>query len=117
MLTFAIPVHSWTMKLLTAFVQEIDAPSVSEDLRSNGHRFTRIPSIGGFLEEPNATFVLAVEDDQLEDVLASFERSSKARDVELPVSLRDRLEDWRAATVRHGGATILVSELARIHKT
>lgn len=105
------------MKLLTAFVQDIDVIAVSEDLRSHGHRFTRIPSIGGFLDEPNATFVLAVDDDDLDDVLASFERSSKARDVELPLSLRERLEDWRAASVRHGGATILITELARIHHT
>lgn len=105
------------MKLLTAFVQQVDAAAVSDDLRSHGHRFTRIPSIGGFLEEPNTTFVLAVEDDQLDDVLASFERSSEARDVDLPVSLRERLEDWRARTVRHGGATILIAELERIHHT
>ncbi len=105
------------MKLLTAFVQEADALAVSEDLRAHGHRFTRIPSVGGFLEEANETFVLAVDDEKLDDVLASFERSSKAREVELPVSLRERLEDWRARTVHHGGATILISDLDRIHQT
>lgn len=105
------------MKLLTVFVQDVDALAVSEDLRSHGHRFTRIPSVGGYLEEPNVTFLLAVEDDQLDDVLASFERSSQARDVELPISLRERLEDWRARTVHHGGATILISELERMHQT
>ncbi len=105
------------MKLLTAFVQEIDVDVVSEDLRSHGHRFTRIASVGGYLETPNATFVLAVEEEQLDDVLASFERSSQARDVALPVSLHERLEDWRARTVRLGGATILISELDRIHQT
>ncbi len=105
------------MKLLTAFVQATDALAVSEDLRAHGHRFTRIPSVGGFLEEANETFVLAVNDDQLDDALASFERSSHARDVELPISLRERLEDWRARTVRHGGATILISDLERLHQT
>lgn len=105
------------MKLLTAFVQEADARAVAEDLRVHGHRFTRIPSVGGFLDEANETFVLAVADDQLEDVLASFERSSKAREVDLPVSLRERIEDWRARTVRHGGATILISDLERLHQT
>ncbi len=105
------------MKLLTVFVQDVDAVAVSEDLRSHGHRFTRIPSVGGYLEEPNVTFLLAVEEDQLDDVLASFERSSQARDVELPISLRERLEDWRARTVHHGGATILISDLVRMHQT
>ncbi len=105
------------MKLLVAFVQEADAVAVSEDLRSSGHRFTRIPSVGGYLEEANSTFVLAVAEDHLDDVLASFERSSQARELEMPLSLRDRLEDWRAATVRHGGATILITDLERIHQT
>ncbi|MEO8208535.1 MAG: cyclic-di-AMP receptor [Chloroflexota bacterium] len=105
------------MKLLVAFVQEADAVAVSEDLRTNGHRFTRIPSVGGFLEEANSTFVLAVADEHMDDVLASFERSSQAREVEMPVSLRERLEDWRARTVRHGGATILITDLERIHQT
>ncbi|MES2210219.1 MAG: cyclic-di-AMP receptor [Chloroflexota bacterium] len=105
------------MKLLIAFVQDLDAVAVSDDLRSHGHRFTRIPSVGGFLEESNVTFVLAVEDGQLADVIASFERSSHARDVDPPVSLRERLEDWRARTVRHGGATILISDLEQIHHT
>lgn len=105
------------MKLLTAFVQDVDARAVSEDLREHGHRFTRISSVGGYLEEPNVTFVLAVEEEQLDDVLASFERSSQARDVEMPVSLRERLEDWRARTVHHGGATILITDLERIHHT
>jgi uncharacterized protein YaaQ len=105
------------MKLLVAFVQDADAVPVAEDLRANGHRFTRIPSIGGFLDDANHTFILAVEDEQIADVLASFERSSQAREVDLPVSLRERLEDWRARTVRHGGATILVTDLERIHRT
>ena len=105
------------MKLLIAFVQEADVTPVSEDLRAHGHRFTRIPSSGGFLEESNATFVLAVADDQVTNVLGAFERSAHARDVDLPLSLRDRLEDWRASTVRHGGATILITDLERVHQT
>src|SRR3990170_4864038 len=98
------------MKLLIAFVQEADVLPVSEDLRSHGHRFTRIPSCGGFLEESNSTFVLAVADDQVTDVLGAFERSAHARGVDLPLSLRDRLEDWRASTVRHGGGRMVMSE-------
>ena len=35
----------------------------------------------------------------------------------MPVSLRERLEDWRARTVHHGGATILITDLERIHHT
>ena len=69
------------------------------------------------LEEANSTFVLAVADEHMDDVLASFERSSQVREIDLPLSLRERLEDWRARTVRHGGATILITDLERIHHT
>lgn len=105
------------MKLLIAFVHAEDVGPVSEDLRAGGHRFTRIPSIGGFLEEASATFVLAVEDTTVGAVLGSFERSSKVREVEVPLVLQERLEDWRARTVRHGGATVLVADLERIVHT
>jgi len=105
------------MKLLIAFVHVFDVEAVSEDLRGGGHRFTRIPSIGGFLGEDSATFVLAVEDDRVADVLTAFERSSEARDVEIPLHLQGRLEDWKASTVRHGGATVLIGELERVVQT
>src|SRR3989304_2586737 len=44
------------MKLLIAFVQEADVVPVSEDLRSHGHRFTRIPSSGGVPVGPPPPF-------------------------------------------------------------
>ncbi len=105
------------MKLLIAFVHAEDIGPVSDDLRAGGYRFTRIPSIGGFLDEASATFVLAVEDLGVEDVLRSFERSSQVREVEVPLVLQERLEDWRARTVRHGGATVLIADLERIVQT
>jgi hypothetical protein len=37
-----------------------------------------------------------------------------ARDVEVPLVLTERLADWQARTVAHGGATILVADLDRI---
>lgn len=105
------------MKLLIAIVQAADIVAVSDDLRAHGHRFTRIPSVGGFLEEANATFVLGVEENLVAEVLGSFERSAHARDVEVPLVLTERLADWRERTVRHGGATILVTDLERVHHT
>jgi uncharacterized protein YaaQ len=105
------------MKVVIAVAQEADVPSISEDLRAHEHRFTRIPSFGGFLEEENTTFLLAVEDEQVAGVVECFERSAHARDVDLPPVLLERLADWRARTVHHGGATILVMDLAAFHRT
>jgi len=101
-------------KLLIAIVHQADAEFVADGLRAGGHRFTRIPTVGGFLGEPNATFVLALEDDAVRAVEEVFETAAHGREVEIPLVLLERLADWQARTVTHGGATILVSDLERI---
>jgi uncharacterized protein YaaQ len=101
-------------KLLLAIVHHADAESVADALRSSGHRFTQIPTVGGFLGEPNATFVLAAEDGEVDDVLGVFESAAHGREVDVPLVLLDRLRDWEDRTVSHGGATVLVADLERI---
>jgi uncharacterized protein YaaQ len=101
-------------KLLIAVVHHDDADSVADALRDEGLRFTRVPTVGGFLGEPNATYVLAVEEDQVEEALRTIESGCEARDVEVPLVLLDRLRDWDARTVAHGGATVLIADLERI---
>jgi uncharacterized protein YaaQ len=103
-------------KLVLAFVHASDAETVADGLRGAGHRFTRIPSLGGFLGEPNETFAMAVEEEAVASVLGVFEGTSKPRDLEVPLVLLERLADWRERTVHHGGATILVTELDRIYR-
>ena len=49
-------------KLLIAFVHRDDAEPIVEALRAEGHRFTLLPSVGGFLSTENMTFVFGVED-------------------------------------------------------
>ncbi len=99
------------MKLLVAIVQLDDADRVAEALRSAGHRFTRLASTGGFLETPNVTLVLAVKDESLGDVVGLFRANCAGREVELPLVLTERLQDWRERVVSYSGATILVVDL------
>lgn len=101
-------------KLLVAIVHHDDATPAAEALRAAGYRFTQMPSVGGFLGTDNATFVLGVEDEAEDEIVAIFERICHARDVDVPLVLIERLADWQARTVTHGGATILVADLARI---
>lgn len=101
-------------KLMIAFVHGDDAEPLTDALRSAGHRFTHLPSVGGFLGSENATFVFGVEDAAEAEIVEIFEDVCHARDVELPLVLTERLADWQARTVAHGGATILVAELDRI---
>jgi uncharacterized protein YaaQ len=101
-------------KFLIAFVHPDDAAPLAEALRAAGHRFTHLPSVGGFLGTDNATVVLGVDDAVAPDVLAIFEEVCHRRDVAVPLVLFDRLADWKAQTVAFGGATILLGDLDRI---
>lgn len=101
-------------KLLIAFVHPDDAEPVAAAMRQAGHRFTHLPSVGGFLGSDNATFVFGVEDEAEAEIVEIFEDVCHARDVELPLVLTERLVDWQARTVSYGSATILVADLARI---
>jgi uncharacterized protein YaaQ len=102
------------MKLLVAIVQVDDADRLTTALRGDGHRFTRIDSVGGFLEAPNVTLFMAVRDETLPSVVELFREHCLARDVELPLVLTERLKDWQARVVQYGGATILVVDLADV---
>ena len=101
-------------KLMIAFVHHDDAGPLANALRDAGHRFTQLPSVGGFLGSGNATFLLGVEDAEEAGVVEVFEDVCHARDIELPLVLTERLADWQARTVSHGSATILVADLERI---
>jgi len=101
-------------KLLVVFVHHDDATEAAEELRAAGYRFTHMPSLGGFLGTENATIVMGVEDEDEPDVIALLERVCHGREVEVPLVLLERLKDWEAQTVSHGGATVLVADLARI---
>jgi uncharacterized protein YaaQ len=101
-------------KLLVAFVHHDDAGPVAEALRAAGHRFTHLPSVGGFLGTDNSTLVMGVEDEDEPRIVEIFEHVCHRRELEVPLVLMERLADWKARTVAHGGATILVADLARI---
>ena len=58
------------MKLVVAIVHNEDAGPLVDALLEHGYRATRLHSSGGFLKQSNATIVLGVEDDRVEDVIA-----------------------------------------------
>ena len=101
-------------KFVVAIVQEADADAVAHGLRSADFRFTIIPSKGGFLGSANSTFLMALDDDRVASAMAIFERVGTDREVDLPLVLLERLEDWKGRTVRYGGATVLVGDLEQV---
>ncbi len=102
------------MKLLIAIVQPADADRAADRLRAEGHRFTRIGSTGGYLETPNVTLMLAVEDDVVPTVVELLHETCAGREVEVPLVLAQRLHDWREGLVHYAGATILVLDVAEM---
>ncbi|MCI0345962.1 MAG: cyclic-di-AMP receptor [Chloroflexi bacterium] len=104
-------------KLLIAVVHQADAERVAVALRSAGQRFTRVPSYGGFLDEPNQTFFMALPADAVDELLALLAKTTEAREIEVPLVLHEQLASWRARSVVHGGATTLVVDLERIAHT
>ena len=101
-------------KLLVAVVHELDADQVISALEEEGHRVTRISSIGGYLRMENSTLLIGVEDEAMPGVLAILERECSSREVELPLVLVRRLRDELPRVIRHGGATVFIADLEGI---
>jgi uncharacterized protein YaaQ len=102
------------MKLLVAIVQAADADRVSDHLRNAGHRFTRLTSLGGFLDMSNATFVMAADAADVPQVVQVFRDSCVGREVDIPLVLTERLRDWKERVAHYGGATIMVVDLEEL---
>jgi uncharacterized protein YaaQ len=58
------------VKLVVAIIHNEDASALVDGLLEKEFRATRLHSSGGFLKQSNATIVLGVEDDQVDDVMA-----------------------------------------------
>ena len=67
------------MKMILAVVQADDAAKVTQSLIEAGHRVTRIATEGGWLRRENATLLLGVEDDKVQDVLTVLKNNARRR--------------------------------------
>lgn len=57
------------MKLIVAIVKEEQAGKAIEALMASEYRATRINTAGGFLKKGNATVLVGVDDEKVEEVL------------------------------------------------
>ena len=101
-------------KLLIAIVHEQDAERCLEALVDAGHRATHLPSSGALLRSGNATLLVAAAEEAVSAILEVIEASTQARMIDLPPVVIGRLRDWRQVSVRHGGATVLITPLEAI---
>ncbi len=73
------------MKLIVAIVQGEDADDVIRAMLAAGHRLTRINTTGGFLRRGNATLLIGVKDDQIDEVVALMQATTRRRTESSPI--------------------------------
>lgn len=100
------------MKLIVAVVQDQDQHALSTALYETGIRATKLSTTGGFLRAGNTTFMIGIEEERVEEVLAIIKRCSQSREqfITSPISLDVNLDSSAAFPVKIevGGATVFV---------
>ena len=66
------------MKLIWAIVQNNDAGRAIEALVEQGHRVTRINTVGGFLRRGNVSLLVGVEPEQVDPAIGTLRAVCKA---------------------------------------
>lgn len=72
------------VNLMLSIVQNEDAGPVTQGLLDAGYRVTRINTAGGFLRRGNATLLIGVEEEQVDDVLQIIRTKCRPRSEENP---------------------------------
>jgi uncharacterized protein YaaQ len=108
------------MKLVVAIVQVEDAGQTVQALNEAGISVTRLASSGGFLQQRNATLLIGVEDDRVEQVLALVRSTSRERSRYLtpmpPMVEPGEMFMPFPVEVQVGGATIFVLNVDQFEK-
>src|SRR5205085_5220854 len=73
------PRYARAVKLVVAVVHHEDAGALVDALLDRDFRATRLASSGGFLKQSNATVILGVEDDQVDEVLGIVREACHSR--------------------------------------
>ncbi len=97
------------MKMVLAIVQAEDAHRVVTALVEAGHRVTRVATTGGWLRRENATLLMGVEDDRVDEVLDILCRTGQRRTVLASVPMDfTGVANASVFEVEVGGATAFV---------
>ena len=89
------------MKLILAIVHNDDNVLVSSSLTKAGFHVTKMASTGGFLMSGNTTFIMGIEDEEVDKVIDIISKYSKKR-------MQSVANDIALATGSAGSANIPV---------
>jgi uncharacterized protein YaaQ len=102
------------MKMILAVVQPDDVNAVMRALNEGGHRVTRMATQGGWLRRENATLIVGVADNQVNDVLRVLRKTAQRRTayVNVPGEVAGTFSP-QPLEVEVGGATVFVLNVER----
>ena len=108
------------MKLVVAIVQGEDAGQTVQALNEAGLSVTRLASSGGFLKQGNATLLIGVEDERVEQALALVRSNCRERN-RIMTPMPPMVEPGEVfmpfpVEVQVGGATIFVLDVEHFEK-
>lgn len=105
------------MKLVMAIVSGDDSNAVSTALTNAKYYVTKLATTGGFLMSGNTTFLIGVNDDQVDDVISIIGKHSKKRkQVVQNNSVEVGMFSAFPVEVNVGGATVFVLNVERFEK-
>ena len=108
------------MKLVVAVAHNEDAGPLVDALLEHEYRATRLHSSGGFLKQSNATVLVGVDDEKLEDVLTIVRDNCHARTQVVnpmpPIMEPGEFFMPYPLEVEVGGATVFVVPVERFER-
>ncbi len=108
------------VKLVVAIVHNEDAGALVDSLLEHEYRATRLHSSGGFLKQSNATIMLGVEDEQVDDVMEIVRDNCHSRSQVInpmpPIMEPGEFFMPYPLEVEVGGATVFVLPVERVER-
>lgn len=98
------------MKLVIAIVNKDDEKKVQKALVENRFFATKLSTAGTFLRAGNATFLIGVNDEKVQDIIDIIEKHSKKRTKLVPNTIVNEFGSFSSLPleVEVGGATVFI---------
>ncbi|MFB5029726.1 MAG: transcriptional regulator [Candidatus Phytoplasma pruni] len=107
-----------SMKLILAIVSSEDANKVQNNLNKENVFCTRLSTKGGFLREENATFVIGIDSERVDEVLQIIKEHSRKRTQMIPGNVLNEMGAFYSlpSEISIGGATVFILDVEQFLK-
>lgn len=106
------------MKLVLAIVNHDDSNAVIQNLTKRGFSSTKLATTGGFLMSGNATILIGVDEEKVQEVIDIIHEFSHSRKQMIPTTTEMGYGYYNSVPVEVtiGGATIFVVDVERFER-